>query len=234
MKLGGRHYFIGYLGSVFCLIGLSGCGSQTLAPKPGTDPYFAPVVAPKAAKEPPSDGSLYSRNYAMSLYGDAKAMRIGDIITVNLQEQTTSSKSSNVSVIKDNEINQNEGTVLGSGLGVSNLSLLTNLEAEREFTGEADADQSNQLLGNITVTVADILENGNLVIRGEKWLTLNRGDEYIRLSGIVRPEDITTNNTVASTRIANARISYSGTGELADSNRMGWLTKFFNSPIWPF
>lgn len=213
---------------------LTGCGAQQLAPEPGSDPFYAPVVAPSQPVEAPSNGSLYSRNYAMSLYGDAKAMRVGDIITVLLDEQTTSSKSSNISVTKDSDIGISEGTVLGSGISMNNLSLLTNINGQRDFSGEADAGQQNLLEGNITVTVADILENGNLVIRGEKWLTLNRGDEYIRLSGIVRPQDITTDNTIASTRIANARISYSGTGELADSNRMGWLSRFFNSPVWPF
>lgn len=213
---------------------LSACGSQQIAPQPGADPHYAPVIAPSQPKEPPSNGSLYSRNYAMSLYGDAKAMRVGDIITVLLQEQTTSSKSTNVSVSKESDVGIGEGTILGTGLSVKNLSLLTDINGSRDFSGDANADQSNLLRGNITVTVADILENGNLIIRGEKWLTLNRGDEYIRVSGIVRPQDITTNNTIASHRIANARISYSGTGELADSNRMGWLNRFFNSAIWPF
>jgi len=213
---------------------LTACGAQTLAPKPGSDPYFAPVAAPGLPKEPPSNGSLYSRNYAMSLYGDAKAMRIGDIITVILEEQTTSSKSTNVAVTKDSTIGVDEGTLLGTGISAKNLSLLTNLSSARDFSGGADADQQNSLQGNITVTVADILDNGNLLIRGEKWLTLNRGDEYIRVSGIIRPQDITTDNTIVSNRIANARLSYSGTGELADSNKMGWLSRFFNSPIWPF
>lgn len=213
---------------------LTACGARQLAPQPGADPFYAPVIAPSQPKEPPSNGSLYSKNYAMSLYGDAKAMRVGDIITVLLEEETTSSKSTNVSVSKESDIGIGEGTILGSGLSASNLSLLTDVNGARDFAGDANADQSNQLEGNITVTVADILENGNLVIRGEKWLTLNRGDEYIRVSGIVRPQDITTNNTIESTRIANARISYSGTGELADSSRMGWLGRFFNSPVWPF
>ncbi len=219
---------------LLCTVYLVGCGAQQLAPQAGADPYYAPVVAPSQPKEPPSNGSLYSRNYAMSLYGDAKAMRVGDIITVLLEEQTTSSKSSGVSVSKQSDIGIGEGTILGTGISASNLSLLTNVSGARDFTGGADADQSNLLEGRITVTVANILENGNLVIRGEKWLTLNRGDEYIRVSGIVRPQDITTDNTIDSTRIANARISYSGTGELADSNRMGWLSRFFNSPVWPF
>lgn len=84
------------------------------------------------------------------------------------------------------------------------------------------------------MTVAEVLPNGNLVVRGEKWMTLNRGDEFIRISGIVRPDDISPNNTVVSTRLANAQISYSGTGTLADSQSMGWLARFFNSEYWPF
>ncbi len=104
----------------------------------------------------------------------------------------------------------------------------------REFESTGDADQSNSLSGNITVSIAEVLPNGVLRVRGEKWLTLNRGDEYIRLSGLVRPEDIAPDNTVQSTRLADARISYSGTGEVHDANAMGWLAKFFISPIWPF
>src|SRR5690606_1207428 len=101
------------------------------------------------------------------------------------------------------------------------FGLNTNIRSDREFTGEAEADQSNRLNGNISVTVVDIYPNGTLVIRGEKWMTLNRGEEFIRLSGLVRPDDVTPENTVLSTRIANARITYSGTGELADSQQMG-------------
>jgi flagellar L-ring protein precursor FlgH len=108
------------------------------------------------------------------------------------------------------------------------------LSGSRSFEGEADASQSNSLSGAITVTIADVLPNGNLVVRGEKWLTLNQGEEFIQVSGIVRPQDVTTANTVLSTQIADARITYSGKGTLADSNRMGWLARFFNSPVWPF
>jgi len=71
-------------------------------------------------------------------------------------------------------------------------------------------------------------------VRGEKWITLNRGDEYIRISGIIRPEDVSQENTISSTKLANARISYSGTGELAESQSMGWVSRFFNNPLWPF
>jgi len=83
------------------------------------------------------------------------------------------------------------------------------------------------------VTVTEVMPNGLLRVRGEKWLQLNRGQEYIRLSGIVRQEDLAPDNTVPSTKLADARIGYSGTGELAQSNNMGWLGKFFNSGVWP-
>jgi flagellar L-ring protein precursor FlgH len=83
------------------------------------------------------------------------------------------------------------------------------------------------------VHVLKVLPNGNLMIRGEKWLTLNNGDEYIRLTGVIRPKDINSNNTILSTKVANARIQYAGTGSFADANEQGWLTKFFNSSWWP-
>jgi flagellar L-ring protein precursor FlgH len=115
-----------------------------------------------------------------------------------------------------------------------NNTLEQNLSATREFEGEADSSQSNSLSGAITVTIADVLPNGNLMVRGEKWLTLNQGEEFIQISGMVRPQDVSTSNTVLSTQIADARITYSGEGFLAESNQMGWLARFFNHPIWPF
>ena len=107
------------------------------------------------------------------------------------------------------------------------------VSSSNEFTGDAQANQSNSLNGSISVTVVDVLANQNLVIRGEKWLTLNHGDEYIRLTGIIRPADISPANEIVSTKIANARIQYSGTGSFARSQEKGWLTKFFSSEWWP-
>jgi flagellar L-ring protein precursor FlgH len=102
-----------------------------------------------------------------------------------------------------------------------------------DFEGDARANQSNNLVGNISVTVIHVLPNNNLVVRGEKWLTLNNGDEYIRLTGIVRPADVNPANEVVSTKIANARIQYSGTGAFSRAQTQGWLGKFFNSKWWP-
>jgi flagellar L-ring protein precursor FlgH len=108
------------------------------------------------------------------------------------------------------------------------------IAGDRSFSGQADSSQSNRLDGSITVTVAERLPNGNLVVRGEKMIQINQGEELIRVQGIVRPVDIGPQNTVPSTKIADARISYGGKGTLADANRPGWLSRFFNSPWFPF
>jgi flagellar L-ring protein precursor FlgH len=236
---------------------LSACVIQQPA-QPG-DPRYAPVLYPTAQVPAANDGAIYRPNYGSALFEDRKAHRVGDIITVVLSENTTSTKSTTVNMKKESAINFNEdtagNTLLGNNpslsigdiplvgglidkvagtLGMSTLSLATNLDQKRDFTGEADANQSNSLQGSITVTVAEVLINGNLVVRGEKWMTLNRGDEYIRISGIVRPDDVSPDNSVVSTKMANARITYSGTGQLANNGSAGWLTRFFNNPIWPF
>lgn len=202
-------------------------------PVPG-DPYYAPTVTPAATMPQRTEGSLYQTSYGMALFNDRKAHQVGDIITVTLTERTVSSKSSGVSVQKESGMDFSAGPVLGSVPSFRGNTFETNMEQNRDFSGDAGADQSNSLQGSITVTVAEVLPNGALVVRGEKWMTLNRGDEFIRISGIVRPDDISQANTVASTRLANAQISYSGTGTLADSQSMGWASRFFNSAYWPF
>jgi len=216
---------------------LNGCVIQQ-SPTPGAA-AFAPMQEIPAAPLVGSAGSLFRDDTALTLYTDQKAHRVGDIIEVILSESTTSQKSSNVSTKKENTLDIQEqnggvGAILGSGVSLGNYSLLTDLIGKRDFKGGGDADQSNSLNGSITVTVAGVQSNGNLVVRGEKWITLNKGDEYIRISGVLRPDDITPSNTVVSTKLANARITYSGTGTLAEAGRQGWLSRFFNSEYFPF
>jgi flagellar L-ring protein precursor FlgH len=210
---------------------MSGCASNK-KPLPD-DPAYAPTIAANMPVPHRTEGALYQDAYGLSLFGDRKAHFVGDVITVTLSERTVSRKSSGVNTNKNSGVDFNAGPLLGVNPTIKGNELTTTLEQSRTFNGGADADQSNSLQGNITVTVAEILPNGNLVVRGEKWITLNRGDEFIRISGIVRPDDIEPNNTVVSTRLANAKISYSGTGDLANSSSMGWLSRFFNSDLWP-
>ena len=171
----------------------------------------------------------------MSLFEDPKARRVGDILTVVLSERTQASKSANTETKKDANVQVPAPLVFGRPVTAGGVEILaTDIESNTKFKGEADSDQSNRLDGSITVSVAQVLPNGNMVIQGEKWLGLNQGEEVIRLRGIVRPRDVSPDNTVLSTKIANAEIRYTGVGALADSNSPGWLTRFFNSPIWPF
>lgn len=209
-------------------------GCVTKPPKPD-NPQYAPV-RPQALEQPRAvTGSIFNPATNMNLYSDGRAHRLGDILTIVLSERTQSSKSAKTELDKSSEINIPAPTVLGQSAKLLGKPLSLNQpETTTEFGGEGSSDMSNSLNGNITVTVHDVLPNGTLVVRGEKWLTLNQGDEYIRISGLVRPQDISTDNTVLSTKLADARIAYSGTGTVADTNTTGWLTKFFISPLWPF
>ena len=175
---------------------------------------------------PSTGGGLFRSGYSGSLTGDKRAVRVGDILTVVLDESTQSSKSAGTSFGKSSGVSVGIPTVLGNTYD----RLESSAEAERDFNGSARSSQQNTLRGSIAVVVHEVLPSGTLVIRGEKTLRLNQGDEVIQLSGLVRPEDVNRFNQVSSQNIANARISYAGRGALADSNQPGWLTRFFNSP----
>lgn len=208
---------------------LQGCQSMTRERPEPNDPAYAPVRAPAMTTKDSHTGGIYRQSRKYSLYGDSTALNVGDILTVTLQESTTASKSAESSITKGSEIGL--GTPQFFGQTFERLGGSANME--RDFEGEAEADQSNSLAGSITVTVVEVLPNGVLHIRGEKWISLTNGDEYIRLSGLVRPEDISPDNTVSSQRIADARFAYGGTGDFDQANQPGWLTRFFNSEWWP-
>ncbi len=201
--------------------------------KPG-DPAYAPVSAPSMLARPPSPGGLYQNGAGLSLFEDKRAHRIGDVITIILAESTTSSKKADTAIQKDDKVSIDAGVVLGAQPKIGNVNMATEVNPQRTFGGAASADQSNKLTGTITVMVSDVLPNGLLEVRGEKWMTLNRGEEFIRIRGYVRPEDVLPDNSISSTKVADVRIAYSGSGELAESNKQGWLSRFFSSQWWPF
>ncbi|HAS6197196.1 TPA: flagellar basal body L-ring protein FlgH [Vibrio vulnificus] len=194
------------------------------------DPAWAPIH-PKQQPEyyAAETGSLFSVNHLSNLYDDSKPRGVGDIITVTLDEKTNASKSANADLSKSNDSSMDPLEVGGQELKIDGkYNFSYNLTNSNNFTGDASAKQSNSISGYITVEVIEVLANGNLVIRGEKWLTLNTGDEYIRLSGTIRPDDISFDNTIASNRVSNARIQYSGTGTQQDMQEPGFLARFFN------
>lgn len=199
------------------------------------DPYYSPIPPEPAPRPVLKTGSLFAQHHSNSLYSDNKARHEGDIITVVLREKTQASKKAKTETGKDSSVSIDPMIGLGGrAVSIAGNALQFGANSTSEFTGDAKADQSNSLVGDISVNVLQVMANGNLVIRGEKWLTLNTGKEYIRLTGIIRPQDVDVNNTVESNKIANARIEYSGTGSHHDGQSPGWLSQFFNGPLWPF
>lgn len=177
----------------------------------------------------PTRGGLFRTGFTNSLLSDRRALRVGDILTIVLDESTQSSKSANTRFDKSSNLNVPAPTIFNSV--TEDLTQLVN--AQRDFTGNARSSQQNSLRGAIAVTVHKVLPNGALLVKGEKALQLNQGDEYIRVTGLVRLEDINHRNQISSQNVANAKIAYSGKGPLSDSNRVGWLSRFFASPLFP-
>lgn len=214
---------------------LGACAAGPQAVKRGDDPGFQPVAPAKPIPPEQNNGAIFQANHRGGLFDDDKARQVGDILTVRLVERTQARKSANTSTSKDSSIEFPNPTLFGGDVTVNGRPILSNrIDASRSFEGQGGSAQSNQLDGSITVTVADVLANGNLLIQGEKWIRINQGQEYIRLQGIVRPVDIRADNTVLSTQIANVQVAYGGTGTLAENNSPGWLSRFFGSPLWPF
>jgi flagellar L-ring protein precursor FlgH len=198
------------------------------------DAYELPPEVEMQA-QPASDGAIYAPQQGLALFEDRKAHRVGDVLTVLLVESTTAQKKANTTTGRESSVSIAGPTLLGRPVTASGVPILnTDVGAESAFTGGGTSSQSNALSGSIGVMVVRVLPNGNLVVRGEKQLTLNQGSETVSVEGLVRPQDIRADNSMTSDRIANARIRYAGRGALADANSAGWLSRFFSSAVFPF
>jgi len=211
---------------------LSACAAMDDLPPPNGDhgPYYP------AAPEAPvvSTGGIYRTGQGDHLLGRARRFQVGDVLTVILNESTQAARAANANVSRaaTNDV---------MPLGITNrLTRATNLldgvnlnAATIDSKGTGTADQSASLTGSVTVTVVEVMANGNLLVKGEKHMQLTQGTEVIQVSGIVRADDIAPNNTVQSRRLANARFAYQGGGELANATRAGWGTRGLLK-FWPF
>jgi len=220
--------------SVF-MVGVSLLTGCSTAPERMGKFEYEPAYPTNIAKtEAPRNGSLFQAG-AMDLFNDIKARRIGDIITVNLTEKMDAKKKAATNAKKSNATSLTAPTIMGGGLTANipftNINPLsdTTLDSSHNFKGQGDASQSNSLNGSISVTVVEVISNGNLVVRGEKWVTINQGEEVIRFAGIIRPADVAPDNSISSTKVADARIIYSGDGVVSESNKQGWLARFFSN-----
>ena len=229
------------------LILLSGCAAQRLE----HDPKYSSVRPAAVITQPQNTGSIYLTNNNLNLFETVKAHRVGDILTVVFDEKTTGKKETKTEDKKDVTIGLTNPTVFGkavntdstgnavadTGLGLADQllqALNTSIASNNDFKSKGKSEQKNSLTGNIGVTVVEVLANGNLIVQGEKLVTINQGDEYIQLSGIIRTRDVGLDNKISSSKIANAQIVYSGVGLTHDSNSAGWGSRFFLSDVWPF
>ena len=219
-------------GATLIMLGLNGC-AQMMEPEPD-DPNFAPAMPEEQVVDVVPDGSIFANSRVDSIYTDIKAPRVGDIISVQLEESTSASKNTSNNSSKEGSTNLTPLSLGGHPVSIHGYSTQAGMSSDQSFKGQAKASQSNSLRGNISVSVVKVLANGGLVVRGEKWVMLTNGNEYIRITGIVRSEDVNADNTVSSQKIANARIQYGGTGDFANAAEKGWLTRFFNSKWMPF
>jgi flagellar L-ring protein precursor FlgH len=177
-------------------------------------------------KIPPSNGSIYSGSSAGLFSSDRRAHKVGDILTVTLNETFSSSKSVSTASSKADAIGAEVGP---TGLLRNFAGLGGSASKSNSFSGSGSAAQSNSLTGYLSVTVVRVFPNGNLQIKGQKKLRLTEGSEYIRINGIVRPQDITATNYVSSSQIAEANIEYVGAGSLANEARPGWGSQLFRA-----
>ena len=202
---------------------LASCSTQ-LEDRASVD--FEPNI-PIASKKVNKDkyGSIYSNSQKGLFATDRRASKVGDILTVSLSENFSASKSQSAKSAKKGELKFDFPNVMTAGADDG----LFDSSSDQSFDGSGSAGQNNSLKGQLSVTVTKVFDNGNMEILGQKKLTLNNGDEYIRLLGVIRPEDIDSQNTVLSSRIANAKISYTGAGDIADSSKKGWFAKLIDA-----
>ncbi len=192
-----------------------------------------PPVVIKLPKD--DNGAIFRPEMNVGLFDDNNARNIGDILTIVLNENTNASSSANTSATKDQKIDLPSPKLAGDKVTKDGKEILNNeLNAGREFNGQGSSAQNSSFSGTISVTVSKVLPNRNLVIRGEKLVRLNQAEEFIRFSGIVRPQDIKPDNTVESNRVANVHVMYAGDGTISAANSMGALGRFFQGKAWPY
>jgi len=213
-------------GLVVVLLGLAGCGTtpSSIVEQPTTArPQAQPVQAA-------GNGAIYQAAAYRPLFEDRRARHVGDVLTIVINEKTQAGKKASSNGSKTGAIDSSISAVAGlplktfQGMGVK-------ADSSTEYDDKSAINSSNTFSGNITVTVIEVLPNGNLAVAGEKQIALDKGTEYIRLSGVVQPDTIQAGNTVSSAKVADARIEYRTSAKLDSAEVMSWLARFFLSFI---
>ena len=231
IPLRGRLVLLTLLGAA--LAQLTGCATNP-PPQLTHSPNFAPVYPLAAEDARVPTGAIYNGRQSDQWFGRGRNFRVGDIVTILLDEATQGERTQSANLSRKST---NDVVTAGVATKLANRSSIfggINLnEAEITSSGSGDIGQGATLKGEISVTVVEVLANGNLVVRGEKQMALSEGTEVIQVSGIIRPDDVSRNNTVRSRRLTNAQFIYRGTGDIANASRAGWGTRALLK-FWPF
>ncbi len=207
---------------------LAGC--QTVPP---TNVHQPMTARPQPRSElAAANGSIYQAAYSRPLFEDRKARFVGDIITVKITENTSASTNSNSKAERSGSIDASVDA-MSRVPGKSFLGLGVTASDTNNFSGKGEAANKNIFTGNITVTVIEVLPNGNLLVSGEKQLAIGHQQEFVRVSGVVNPSFVDSTNTIESSKVADARIEYKSAGYISEAQVMGWLARFFLSVL-PF
>ena len=222
------------IGALLAGVTMTGCTSVLPTQALTHSPQFEPVYPVQNTRESMATGAIYVGRQSDSWFGKGRNFQVGDVITVLLNESTQAARTQNGSITRDssNTLIPEGLKTYGAGLGGFMKGInMTSGSVSNKGTGAAD--QQASLIGSVAVAVVEVMPNGNLVLRGEKQLALTEGSEIIQVAGIIRPDDVAPNNTVQSRRLANAQISYRGTGDLANATKAGWGTSALLK-LWPF
>ena len=224
-----------FLSLMAVVVGLQACAQpDPMLPALTSSPDFAPVYPLVQDQTKPATGGIYGNRQSDAWFGRGRNYQVGDLITVMLNESTQAARSQGTDISKDAS-----NTAIPAGVSkflagpTSPVNGVNLNSSTTKSAGKGSADQKASLTGSITVTVIEILANGNLVVRGEKKLGLSEGTEVIQVAGVIRPQDVGPNGTVNSLRLANAQISYRGSGDLASASKPGWGTTGLMK-YWPF
>lgn len=223
------------------IIFLVGCVSTQSANQPSgaamPDRYSLPLVEEKFPK--PAEGTIYSAR-VKNLYQDSRARSIGDIVTVNIVETSSGTKSAETTTSRDSSLTGGISSLFGmeswlKGEDGRHTPSLTSMQTniEKSFEGKGETTRNSTVKATISARVINVTMDGNLIIRGYREIRVNNETQHIILSGIVRPEDISKDNSIVSTQIADARIEYTGSGALSVKQQPGWLANAIDV-VWPF
>ncbi|MDR2141394.1 MAG: flagellar basal body L-ring protein FlgH [Deltaproteobacteria bacterium] len=229
--------------SALALLTLLGCSNSLQQPSPLANQTAAlnnPPVETYATPAIKTEGSVFSEDSRPDFFSDMKAQRIGDIITINIVETSRATKQANTSTSRSNKVNSKVNSLFGlEKPGVlpspGGINLLGGLDvsSSNAFTGAGSTSRNETITAKISARIIQVLPNRDMVIRGSQEIMVNNEKQYITVQGVVRPADVATDNSVLSTYLADARIEYTGKGDITDRQREGWFSRLVSN-IWPF